>query len=127
MRILFLDDMEERYRAWWDTNHLGNDIVWAKTAEEAIAALAPDDHHRFDLVTLDHDLADEHYQKQHAGEDTGQEVAKFIVAMPLERRPKRVKIHSWNRDGALAMKAILHEAGIDAPWVPFNGRRENQT
>ena len=34
-------------------------------------------------------------------------MAYYIAAMPQDRRPKRVLVHSANRDGARRIKAIL--------------------
>jgi len=121
MRILFLDDDESRWQLFWRVNYEGNDISWAKTAQEAKLVLqaAP----RFDFATLDHDLAEEHYEDQAASGGTGQEVAAFIAAMPEDRRPKRVELHTYNGTGARAMRAILWEVGVVAPWNPFNARK----
>ena len=128
-RILALDDMEIRHKSFrqWFKDH---------TLDEAFTAPAAIDllnHFDYDVVMLDHDLAEEHYLKlseglsegRLPGQDeyapgTGQDVAKHIVSLPLERRPKLVLVHTWNPGGRAAMYGILRDAGIAVIIKPFN-------
>jgi CheY-like chemotaxis protein len=122
MRVLTLDDMETRhyyFRRWF----AGFDLVETYTAKEAITAL--DNGGRFDLVMLDHDLAESHYltlseglsEEQLPGMDeyepgTGLDVARHIATMPKEKQPGQVVVHSWNPGGSAAMHETIYRAGI---------------
>lgn len=122
MRVLIVEDDPERmvgFKKWFQ----GDKIFWAKTAAAGIEALEFDS---YDLVMLDHDLADEHYMNiehtaeaaaAYAMEDTGQDVARFIATM--DNPPPFVFVHSWNPTGAVAMENILKGAGISTFRSPF--------
>lgn len=116
MKILFLDDSPDRHRQFfedWD----GHDITPVFTAAEAVTALKQ---HTFDLVFLDHDLGEFDtggYCAVPAG--NGLDVARFIAAMPEEKRQFRVVVHSWNPVGAKHMRDCFAAAGVDAVCQPF--------
>lgn len=131
MRILTLDDMESRhvsFRQWYGNHHLAE--TW--TAPEAIKAL--DESVRpFDLVHLDHDLAEEHYLTLSEGmhetrqpgmaeyaPGTGMDVVDHIIKMPADRRPHLVIVHSYNPGRSLEMYQKLREAGLNVHRIPFN-------
>jgi len=129
MRILFLDDMLDRHQAF-RRNRIGHDITHVETAPEAIAVLKRSE--PFDIVQLDHDLAEEHYLKASEGLSeerregeaeylcgTGMDVVDFICTMPKEKRPKLVIIHSWN----LRWKEMyyrLYDAGVPVKYLRFD-------
>lgn len=123
MRVLFLDDDEDRHRAF-ARNANGCDLVAVRTYEEAAAALASDG--RFEQVFLDHDLSWAAAMGTPAeGEKTGTDVAALVAELPIEKRPDHVVIHSFNDAGARRMHLILHDAGYRCRVLrsPFNGKR----
>lgn len=108
MRILFLDDDEERHRRFRSA-HIGCDVTFCFTYEACIAALAGP---RFDRAHLDHDLSDMAAAGMPApGELNGQDVARFIAGMPPDARPMEIVVHSFNDDGRRKMGRILVDAG----------------
>lgn len=128
MRILTLDDMEERQRVFarW---YAGLEHHQAKTADEAIMALRGP---QYDIVQLDHDLAEEHYLKLSEGLSeegpidylgvcgTGMDVVDFICACQEHQRPKLVIVHSWNLVRSPEMVLRLQEHGVKAYWCKFD-------
>lgn len=122
MKILFLDDMSSRHDVAKARKRAGSEITHVYTAEEAIEALKGT---TFDIVSLDHDLAPEHY-KHLRGElppgsaATGMVVAEFIAKLPREQRPGFAVVHSWNEWKGPKMVEVLKRAGIDAQYEPFD-------
>jgi hypothetical protein len=128
MRILSLDDMESRqsqFRRWF-AGHTHDEAFDAKVA---IGLLENFD---YDLVMLDHDLAEEHYLIESEGlhetrqpgqpeytPGTGMDVVDYIVKMPIERRPKTVVVHSYNFGRSVEMYVRLNESGIRVYRIPF--------
>ncbi len=118
MRILFLDDSEDRQLAFWklvDQSGGDHELAAPRTAQGAIDFLREQE--RYDHVFLDHDL--DETDPAH----TGQVVAEYI-ALHLEaaKLPGRVTVHSWNTGGALSMVAAMREA-CPKLWVdrlPFD-------
>ena len=134
MRVLTLDDCHarQRYFRWWFQGHDHTEVY---TAKEALDRLGEG---QWDLVMLDHDLAEEHYlalseglnegpvhkpdcrrhpcdcgasdYKKLAG--TGMDVVDHIVSMPRERWPKLVIVHSMNPVRSLEMVRRLADAGV---------------
>ena len=96
MKILVLDDEKYRHEGF-DKRFASHDVFHAYDCARAERWL---DEHVFDLACLDHDLG-------FAASETGQDCARYIAAMPAERRPREVLIHSWNMAGARSMAAIL--------------------
>ena len=120
-RILCLDDMEVRHQAFrhWFREHTLDE---AKDAPAAINLL---DNFDYDLVMLDHDLAEEHYAQAESGAShvgTGVDVALHIAKMPAEHRPKLVVIHSVNPAGAANISAALSGARVKFVVKPFDPR-----
>lgn len=116
MRILFLDDSKERQRSFMMAN-IGHVIVQAWTAREAIAALESGE--RFDLASLDHDLDWQATAGLTPLEETGHVVARYIAAMPRDKRPRMVRVHSHNTVAGPAMLRTLLEAAVPAYGEPF--------
>lgn len=124
MRVLTLDDMELRqaaFRRWF----IGCDLLQVFTSQAAIDALRTKGF--FDLVMLDHDLAEEHYltfgdEKYSPG--TGMDVVDFIITMPADQRPKQVVIHSQNVPRSEEMLARLIEARVRSMRLPFTSIRD---
>lgn len=110
---LVLDDQQVRHDGFKVMlRNVADKVHHAYTAPQAIALL---NKHRFERAWLDHDLAD--VGVEHEG--TGHDVAKHIVSMPAEKRPKSVFIHSWNESGAKNMEAELRAAGVLAKRLPY--------
>jgi CheY-like chemotaxis protein len=115
MRILFLDDDELRHRLIAE-QLIGHDATATRTVAETAKALegAP-----FDLACLDHDLGGLQMVDSEE-EETGHTVAKLIAAMPPERRPRQIIVHSFNSVGAGRMVQVLKAAGYEnVEWHPF--------
>lgn len=117
MKVLFLDDDLERHKRFKTRIvDAGHKVQYVFDAAEAINAL--EQNPAFDEVWLDHDLNDMHYIHYHAGtiptdEQTGYTVACYIAeALPEDKRPKCVVVHSMNPSGADRMTAALKSAGI---------------
>lgn len=123
-RVLFLDDMEDRHAAFKNRT-AGTRVVHVWTAEEACSKLLTC---VFDVVFLDHDLADEHYDHDASvdgvGDGTGLQVAGWIAANACELRARDeqpfVVVHSLNPAGSQRMLDVLAEAGVPAVRAPFN-------
>jgi CheY-like chemotaxis protein len=108
MRILYLDDMQERHD-YFDRKHRHDDVTHVYSHVEAVRALAT--FPAFDLASLDHDLGD--------GE-TGYYTAKYIAeVLTPEKRPLEVIVHSFNTVGAPLMVAVLQDAGVPVSWQQF--------
>lgn len=120
MKILFLDDDPTRH-AKFRQAHIGRDITFVWSAEEAIEELKET---YFDEVALDHDLAAQlNMELPPEGEGSGYDVALFIAQLPIEKRPKVVLIHSFNPEGARRMAYALkdcHQEGMKVFKIPFN-------
>jgi CheY-like chemotaxis protein len=122
LKILVLDDDDIRHEAFAleFEKHI---VTHVRTYDEAVTAL---DGERFDLIQLDHDLNDFPLLRQSKAESivgkfemTGYDVAKVIAALPDEKKPGRVVIHSWNPPGARAMHEVLFRANIRVSIQPF--------
>jgi CheY-like chemotaxis protein len=114
MRILVLDDDSQRHQ-WFDAHILGHERAWS--AKEARRALH--ENPRYDLVFLDHDLAEDYSVVPAVWGEDGRTVARFIAAMPAGRRPAMAHIHSSNWGGAMEMEAILTAAGVKVARAEF--------
>lgn len=117
-RVLFLDDDPAR-RDLFLTECTGL-LTAACSHAEAVAALRET---VFDVAFLDRDLGD-FPGGQFAGycehqETTGEDTARFIAAMPTERRPGLVVVHSWNQPGAQRMVHTLVDAFVMVRVCPF--------
>ena len=117
MRVLIVEDDENRM-VGFNKIFADDEVHWAKNAYAGIRALKKGE---YDLVMLDHDLADEHYGDLNAaaesGKGTGQEVAQHMATM--ENPPPFAFVHSWNPAGAMAIELILATAGINTFRSPF--------
>ena len=115
-RVLVSDDNVNRVAYYQVLMVLGAVVVWAPTALETARVLQEGE--PFDLVALDHDfraadcIADPE-------ESTGRGTAKVIAALPPEKRPPIVLLHSANAAGREAMAAILRSAGIEPVVAPL--------
>jgi CheY-like chemotaxis protein len=114
VRILVLDD-DSRRHDWFDANIEAHDAVWS--AQEARRALH--ENPRYDVVFLDHDLAEDYSVVPAVWGEDGRTVARFIAAMPAAKRPGLAHIHSSNSGGASEMEAILTAAGVRVARAEF--------
>lgn len=123
MRVLVLDDEEYRHFIF-NIKYQGHDLKSVYSADEAIAALDGDA--TYDIVQLDHDLADVHYKEAKPGalgEKTGVDVAVHIARyMDRSKVPARVIVHSLNGPGACYMRDLLRDAGMNVVYIPFDTR-----
>jgi hypothetical protein len=110
MRILILDDDLKRHTAF-ARNLIGHEVVHAETVTTTIHHLNKGE--VFDAVFLDHDLGGEVYVESGGDKPTGYDVATWLL-FNSERCPNIVIIHSFNKTGALKMKALLDEQDISA-------------
>lgn len=124
VRFLFVDDMETRCRTMSSIVRTLNEkfeasivLDIAMTPQEAIDMLTgPDDRYtvpgqpRYELLSLDHDMAQEHYEDLEATDHkgTGRDVSLFLKAQP-DLCPKWVNVHSWNAARASDMQRDLIE------------------
>lgn len=123
MRVLILDDDNERHEAF-ASYFKGHDVTHAIRFSDFCVKLKGE---KFDLIHLDHDLADFCPEnKDHDGmygvrEWTGADAAWMIACdLPESKWPDRVVIHSWNPDGAQRMRQILQDrTSIPVTYEPF--------
>ncbi len=124
MKILFVDDMQERHTKAIQQN-IGRIVTSAYTAKEAIRLMREQ---CFDVVCLDHDLADEHYLEVFEGKvpgatlaGSGTEIAAWMASkdFPQHNRPKQVILHSLNPAGRQRMLGLLRDAGFNVFEKPF--------
>lgn len=113
MKILFLDDNEERIKAAKSAFH-DDELFVARTASEAILYISNIEN--LDYVSLDHDLGGEAFVDT-GREDCGMEVVRWII----KTRPKfkRIVVHSWNPPAAKSMVLMLKNAGYETAYAPF--------
>ena len=98
---LFIDDMRPIPNGW----------LGARTVSESITVLAQLD---VSEVSLDHDIVSPMtpplYGYQPLMNETFRGVAWYIAALPIEKRPKRIRIHTSNSGAAMTMCEIM---GLD--------------
>lgn len=130
MRVLFLDDMKER---WLHFQEIVQNLLargeltkvptldWASNADMAIEKLST---RLYDVVFLDHDLEQTHYMGNMDDPTSrdGRMVAHFIMD---QRRTmgdiRHIHIHSWNHHGALEMEQIFRDGdgwGVSSAMFP---------
>lgn len=113
---LIVEDSSERLKliAKHFDNFIGKTFDVAFKASQAIYFLKEN---TYQCIFLDHDLEEEHYEKQNSYSGTSQEVCRFIVDNKIEI-PKIV-IHSLNPVGRDNMMKILKEGNYDYLSKPF--------
>lgn len=118
MRVLFLDDMEERHEHAQEWFGPGATIVPAHTAPECIGLylLSQSSRAPFALVSLDRDLGG-----QWTGEDVVDQILRLHEALPGSEFVRPVfAIHSWNIPAAERMANLLTWAGFSVQRLPFS-------
>lgn len=118
MRILFVDDMRERLHQFKSKSGGAHDIAYACCVSDAKRILG-DAGCVFDLVLLDHDMAEPHYSVDCVDDETGTGLASWIAERADRFRSVTFAVHSLNPSGRARMALTLLDAGlraIDAPW-----------
>jgi CheY-like chemotaxis protein len=117
MRILIVEDDEMRC-AWFERKFAGREMDVTCDVGEALGWLAARD---YDVILLDHDLAEEHYFSDAPDDErTGYAVARWLASHTDRQRAATIIIHSLNYAGAQRMLDVLRDAGRDAEHVPFH-------
>jgi len=108
MKIFILEDNAARV-SWFMDKLNQHNLTVSSDAKEALDLVKK---HAYDLICLDHDLSDKHYEALARGEfdveGTGYEVAKAIAGSL--NKDKKILVHSWNTVGAKNIKAVLPQA-----------------
>lgn len=115
MKVLFVDDMEMRHsefdRQILEMGLNGEWEIWRAYDGERGLKLIKEQ--KFDVMFLDHDLADIHYVEGNGGKMvlndrvSGTELAEAVANLPEEMKPSVVVVHSWNSAGRKRMMSIL--------------------
>lgn len=99
-RMLFLDDEDWRHRLADERYGQRFDVFHCRTVAQVRASLH---HDKFDVVSLDHDLAERL---------TGMHAVEALCEMPQFKRPDTVVVHSWNVSAADMMVFKLERNGF---------------
>jgi DNA-binding NarL/FixJ family response regulator len=112
MKVLILEDAEERIAQFKKNMGDGNLLVFTDRPKEAIDLLKEG---KWDVLFLDHDLSGKFFVP--SGKDTGYEVATFLEANE-EFKPGTIVVHSMNPVGANNIMAALKTAKrIPEAWT----------
>ena len=103
LKVLVLEDNTERLK-WFKDTFFNYELSIAMTAETAGYAIMKNE---FDLIFIDHDLADE----TSTGLDFAKVLAEEIEAGRVSNDPS-IYIHSMNPIGAKNIKSVLKDATI---------------
>lgn len=115
-RILIVEDDQMR-RSWFDLQFARFERDITDQVAVAIQWLGQRD---YDLIFLDHDLAEEHYFVTVADDGlTGYAVAAWLAENPEQQAQAQIIIHSLNYPGSDRMLEVLLNAGRRAEHVPF--------
>lgn len=106
MKILVLDDDPENDRLKaFRRMFIGHTVITVKFVKDCLYQLQNES--PFDIVFLDHDLDGKTFVP--SGPGTGYEVAEWLRDNPL-KKPNRIVLHTFNKDGAARMMEVLPEA-----------------
>ena len=125
MRVLVLDDMNTRHK-WFITALIGHNYHPVYSSESAIEELQK---FKFDMIFLDHDLEEQHYNVWTGAElddeaffsrleRTGYDVTKWMVENNNHKQAQ-VIVHSLNPAGSKRMVDLLTSNGYNAKYVSF--------
>lgn len=119
MRVLFLDDMDDRWNEFVSRVTAIDVLVHrAVNADEAIKMLNEGE---YDFIFLDHDLDPGAYVGK-PEEKTGMDVVDFIVKHAYAYKGAQICVHSLNTPAANRMCSALREADLAVSQVPFAWR-----
>lgn len=110
--ILFLDDDPERHRLFRERakQRLKNvRLLQVYDPDKAVSIIAREGP-SLEAVYLDRDLG---------LPITGEDVVLEMTRLPIDRRPKKVIVHSLNESRAPVMVKMLERAGYEVEQVPF--------
>lgn len=117
MRVLVLEDREERCREFRRRCPPSFDLTIATCAQGAIDALA---RQSWNIVFLDHDLNDEcNIEFRFMPANTGMTVVRYLCCGP--RAVGNIVIHSDNQSASRRMRDLLLAAGYHASRMPYSG------
>jgi len=120
MKVLFLDDDEQRH-TMFEFKHRGQlDITHVRNYDEFIDAVQSGE--RYEMYFLDHDLSDEDAMVEPGAsskEKTGTDVAEWIASNVDAKNGPGIVVHSLNPPGAERMALNLRNAGFDVVKQPF--------
>ena len=111
IKILILEDDNERIKLF-KRNFINAKLRIVKTVKHAIEELIDEIPH---ALFLDHDLGGHVMVESGGKEETGYDVAKFLVENP-QYIPQKIYIHSLNPSGQNNIKGLLPSAEI-APFI----------
>jgi len=111
-RMLFLDDEEWRHDFARKLYGRKYDLFQPHGLDQFRACLRRE---RFEVMSLDHDLGDDR-----AG--TGMDAVNEICALPQDKRPSIVIVHSWNVPASMRMVTALTVAGFRVHRKPFSAK-----
>lgn len=122
-RILVLDDDAYRHRTYAKL-YDGDEVIHTWTYSEFAVSFVNGS--PWDIVHLDHDLGDLVTTPDtwvdgwgHRRLRTGRDAAGVITAVPDDKLPRKVIVHSVNPVGARAIVSDLKARGIPVSWEPF--------
>ena len=110
---LYVDDLRKCPEGW----------TLARNNTEAIRLLATG---YVEEISIDHDicvpfsgeLSSGVRRRLEIGKETFQPVVYYIIAMVPELRPKKITMHTANAPACKLMVDLMHDAGIEATYVP---------
>jgi len=116
MKILIVDDENQRHFGFKEKYLPENEVINAFTVKEAIAFIQ---NTKFDLIHLDHDLQDfEHFDNGRKPiERTGMDICRYLIN---NNYMGRIIIHSWNTPASIKMKKMFEEVGIPVVYEPYS-------
>jgi hypothetical protein len=113
MRIIFLDDADQR---WYRFQSKIPQAVRAETAEQCIKLIQ--DSTAITWLFLDHDLGGEAYVNS-SREDCGMEVVRYLCKNLRIDSISYIVVHSHNTVAAQEMFNKLKDSGYNVRLVPF--------
>lgn len=140
VKVLFMDDDLNRHEVFLrtidpikkelcDRYSINLVVQRAFSGEEALQKIKADlaDDAPYDIMYLDHDLAESHYVAYKLGEEIPTAtldgrgfVREALQLLSGSSLPKQVVVHSWNFYAAAEMVAMLRDAGVPAHAEAFN-------
>jgi coenzyme F420-reducing hydrogenase alpha subunit len=119
MKVLFLDDMQERHDLVDQSIPANAEVTHVYTAQQAIDSIKFNNS-RWDVVCLDHDLGQGHGLSDNEA-PTGMEVVDYLLDLTEEKRPAIVVVHTWNAPAGDRMEEKLRQNGYRVIRRAFTG------
>lgn len=125
-KALFLDDERWRHASFDKRHRDSHDVFHAYTIKQFTKLVAE---HTFELISLDHDLADPEFfvspggvTLARAAEETGMDAVEALGVL-VAPGSAAVIVHSWNVPAANRMMARLRELGFSPIRQMFEAER----